>query len=116
MSEALSRLRAELHRIAEEGRPSRSRYPAEFRERVLAMAQEQMRLGLAVDQVAAQLGLRVKTLRKWLGPEPQAVWRPVRVETAVAALSARQPVVIVGGIRVEGLDLEGVVDLLRALT
>ncbi len=117
MSEGLSGLRAEAERIFKESRPTRTRYPAEFRARAVAAAHEQLERGKTVERAAAELGLRARTLQKWLAQEPRGAWRRVVVESeAPAACSGGQPVVVLGKIRVEGLDLAGVAQLLRILS
>lgn len=116
MSESVSRLRQQAVRFQDAGLPTRTRYSAAFREQVLAVAREQRNRGLSVARIARELGLKAKTLAIWLRSSPKAAVRRVVVTPEAAPRREAMPVVVsAGGWRIEGLDLEGVVRLLRAL-
>ena len=76
--------------------------------------------GLTVPVVAERLGLNVSTLYNWLRQDEVGGFRTVTLvaeETTVVAPAPCQAVLTSpGGYRVEGLDLEGVAELLRRLS
>jgi predicted transcriptional regulator len=95
------------------------RYSKDLRRRAARFARRRRRLGTPVAAIARELGLRARTLRLWL-QEPASPPRLRRVAVATEpenSGSARGVSVLVTsqGIRVEGLDLQAVVTLLRGL-
>lgn len=118
MSDAISDLRARI--FERRGLPPRSRFSSELRQRLLAAVAEEQGKGRAVREIAEDLGLRLKTLSGWLragrglgGP----AMRRVVVEPEVRRRSPATAIVVsMGNLRIEGLDLEGVAHLLRALS
>lgn len=116
MSERVSRLRQQASRFVDAGRPPRTRYPAKFREQVLVLARERRSQGLSLSRVAAELGLKAKTLSIWLRSPVRAAVRRVIVAPEVPVGREAGPVVVLAeGLRIEGLTVEGVAHLLRAL-
>ena len=119
MSKARSDLRARARGFENREHPTATRFPAEFREEVVAVARERRAMGVPVARIAAELGVRTRTLALWLRTAPKRRLRRVKLapEAPTVATDARSSVlaVIVGAVRVEGLDLEGVVRLVRAL-
>ena len=105
-------------------------YPESFREEALLLARERRALGVPVARIATELGLKSRTLALWLRRRPrraasERVGAPKRrlrrVELAeVSAPSADSPRstlwVSVGAVRIEGLDFESVLRLVRALS
>ena len=85
----------------------------------MALARERQAVGVPVSRIAAELGLRSQTLTLWLRATPKRHLRRVRLAPEVAVIApAPMPsnlVVSVGALKVEGLDLESVVFLVRAL-
>jgi len=75
--------------------------------------------GRSIQEIAEDLGLRLKTLKGWLrgaGRSKSPVLRRVVLAPEERrTLPTRALVVSMGNLRVEGLDLEGLVHLLRAL-
>jgi transposase-like protein len=79
--------------------------------------------GVAVARIARELGLRTQTLSLWLRRTPAAKLRAVRVErdphsaipVAVATSEVRPVVVTPSGVRIEGLDFESLVHVVRSL-
>lgn len=138
----VERLRRELDRQSR--RRERRRYPADLRGEAVAYARRQQELGVTIGETAAELGLRARTLHKWMrdtvaGPArfqrvelmPGSVVEPrfeaTRAKASVGAADTRAAVrasktslpsrttLIVttpGGMRIEGLDLDGVVSLI----
>ena len=105
-------------------KPTGTRYSPAFRAEVVIHARDQVRAGVAVSRIARDLGLRPKTLTLWMRDTRVSKLRAVRVEhdgrpvsatAAVAAAERRLVVVTPSGVRVEGLDVDGVVQVLRLL-
>jgi transposase-like protein len=92
----------------------RGRYPAELREAVLAYASSEKRRGTSGAKVASELGLSVQTLQYWR----TGARRRGRL-TPVALVAERTPVcelvVECRHVRVRGLDLEALAELLKRL-
>ena len=117
MSERVRRLRGEAKRFTNGTSPTATRYSAEFRDEVLSLARERGALGMPVARIAAELGVRSQTLTLWLRSAPKRHLRRVKVAPEIATLAPAAPAfaVSVGAMRVEGLDLESLVRLVRAL-
>lgn len=117
MSEAISELRAQV--CASRGLPPRSRFSSGLRERLLAVVAEEQSRGRSIQEIAENLGLRLKTLKDWLRDagrtESPVLRRVVLAPEERCILPTRTLVVSMGNLRVEGLDLEGLVHLLQAL-
>lgn len=118
MSQSIeSRLR---RRIADQrADSSRPRYPEDLKAEIVAFTRRRMAEGASRRRCALDLGLPVPTLALWMrGAEPEAGFRPVRQaqeEPDTATPSGELRLVTPAGHRVEGLDLEGLVAVLRAL-
>ena len=121
MPDAAARLRSQSRRFARPDAPTAARYSAEFRVEVVQHARDRVRDGVAVSRIARDLGLRAKTLALWLRQAPASRLRAVRVERdeqhePVAVVADRRIVVVTpSGVRVEGLDLDGAIHVMRAL-
>jgi transposase-like protein len=121
MLNSARRLRSQAHKFENRHRPTGTRYSAAFRVEVVRHAQTRVREGVAVARVARELGLRAKTLTLWMRSAPAVKLRPVRVERPPrhvpdAAVTDRRVVIVTpSGVRVEGLDLDGIVQLMRSL-
>ncbi len=109
-------LKAELSKLGPRGRGRL--YPKGLSEKVLSYTVARRRQGATVVEVAAELGLSDKTLARWLGQKRRAN-RFDRVEVIAAvppvATSVASAIVVHGprGLRIEGLELAAVVELLR---
>ena len=105
----------ELKRLLARARGNkRGRYPRKLREEVVAYASKRRIERASRDVVAAELGMSVATLSYWCAParaggtlEPVTIVAPPGV--------AREVVVECGPLRVRGLDVASVADLLRRL-
>jgi len=138
MDDRMGQLRATVEELRQGSAPKATRFSAAFREQVIALAKEKRAAGTPVVQTASEVGLHVRTIRRWLrgipkragdraprkaaGTAPKRHFRrvtvaPERIEEPVpsAPSQAAELVVIVGSLRIEGLDLDGVVRLVRAL-
>jgi transposase-like protein len=90
------------------------RYSAGLKQEVVAAASDARSAGRAVRAIASRRGVRVTTLRRWLGtPEAGGGFRVVRVQRGRtrAGVSLVSP----AGFRIEGLDLGAAATLLRLL-
>ena len=119
MLDSARRLRSQVRQFENRRNPTGTRYSAAFRTEVVSHARARVREGVAVTRIARDLGLRPKTLTLWLRRAPVSKLRAVRVERdprpATVMPEIRPVVVIPGGLRIEGLDLDGVVRLVRSL-
>jgi transposase-like protein len=118
MDDEVSRLRAEARRLAH-GKPrSQIRYPEGFRRAAVHLARRRLGPSLSVARLARGLGVSEPTLTKWLHPRTGAGLRPVAVVAAAPpAGTAVSGAVLVTphGLRVEGLDRDTLIAILRAL-
>lgn len=124
MLDSAARLRSQARRFENRSKPTGTRYSSAFRAEVAVHARDQVRAGVAVARIARDLGLRPKTLTLWMRDTRVSKLRAVRVErdvrpipsaAAVAADEQRVVMVTPSGVRVEGLDLDGIVHVLRLL-
>lgn len=122
MLDPARRLRSQALQFANRRKPTGTRFSAAFRAEVVSHARTRARDGAALARIARDLGLRPKTLARWMRQTPASKLRAVRVERderpdlAAAAPDRRIVVVTPSGIRVEGLDIAGVAQLMRSLT
>jgi len=115
MDAQMRRLRAEAQRLAHGRERSQVRYPRAFRRAAVELAR---RRGGSVASLAHELGVSVPTLQKWLRPTAAPTLRPVAVTAATApdGHAVVSPVLITPrGLRVEGLDHDTLITVLRAL-
>ena len=125
MNDPIRQLRREARHLAQHKVPTAVRYPAAFRAAALALARPRLSRGRSIACVARDLGLPSQALGRWLRrppaapePRPRGVLRPVAVVPAAATVSASPtaPVLLTRqGHRVEGLDRDGLIAVLRAL-
>ena len=92
----------------------RGRYPAELREAVLAYASREKRRGTSGAKVASELGLSVQTLQYWRTTMRRR-GRLLPVAVVAERAPERELVVECGQVRVRGLDLDAVTELLKRL-
>jgi len=118
MDNPIRRLRAEARQLAHGKVPTAIRYPAAFRVAALALAGPRVARGASIARVARDLGLPTQSLGRWLREPPPATLRPVAVVASAAPTPPpRASVVLVTrqGVRVEGLDRDALLVVLRAL-
>jgi transposase-like protein len=91
----------------------RGRYPAALREAVVEYMARSKRSGKSHSKVAAELGMSVQTLCYWrAAARKRGALMPVAI---VATATEREPVVELGPVRVRGLDVSGIAELLKRL-
>ena len=130
MSKQVRAIRDQIQRVARSGEPRTRRYPEALRRSTVTYARERVDAGATVESVAHALGLAGQTLSYWLRsvePDPATDPPAMRAVSVVPAprhdeeppappLSPASPVVITPqGLRIEGLDVAGISDLLRRL-
>jgi transposase len=118
MNESIQRLRSQARRLARGKGPTSVRYPESFHTAAVAFARSHLERGASVTRVARELGLSPWSLARWLQRKPRAGLLPV----TIAPDSARAPrpvasavLITPRGVRVEGLDRESLIVVLRAL-
>ncbi len=119
MPDPTRRLRLQARQFENRRKPTGTRYSAAFRAEVVALARDRVAEGVAVTRIARALGLRAKTLTLWLRRTPVPRLRAVRIERdprPAAVMPETRPVVVTpSGVRIEGLDVDGLVRLMRSL-
>jgi hypothetical protein len=116
MDDAIRRLRSHARHLTRGTALQGIRYPAPFRAAAVQLARAQVARGAPVARVARTLGLPGRSLARWLERPPAPVLRPVAMAPEpVLAPRAGLVVITPQGLRVEGLDGETLVALLRAL-
>ena len=94
------------------------RYPAQLRSRIAEYSRDRIEAGVALSRVCSELGVSHPTLVRILDGRP-APMRRVRVaRTKAAKIESRVALVVSGpgGLVIEGLDVDGVAALVRALS
>jgi transposase-like protein len=119
MQTSIARVRSEVRQLARGKAPRAVRYPVAVRDAAVALARPRVREGDSVRQVAQALGVSEPTLARWLQSLAPAVLRPVAMtapEPEPAPAEHHEVVLITAqGVRVEGLDRDAVIAVLRAL-
>jgi predicted transcriptional regulator len=79
---------------------------------VVKYAQAQRAAGIPIEKIGEEVGVPWRTIRRWLSDARRGRFHAVEIEA-----QPRAAVVVHGphGIRVEGLDLDSVAELLRRL-
>ena len=114
MNEAIRRLRSDARQHAHGKAPTAIRYPAPFRAAVVAVTRAQVEHGASVHRVASALGLPAQSLTRWLQQSAPPVLRPVTVRPD--PMPPAGPVLVTPhGVRVEGLDRDTLIAVLRLL-
>jgi len=114
MDDAIRHLRTEARRYAHGKAPTAIRYPKAFRAATVALVRAEQRRGIPLRRLAHALGLPRWSLARWLQQHPACALRPVVLTPEPR--STPSPVLITPhGVRVEGLDPDGLVTVLRAL-
>ena len=117
MDRELAFLRSRVEAERSRGAGTGTRYPAELRRRIVDFVQHQQATGLSVGRATRLLGLNELTVRGWLerGQEKSG-FRRVEVASADRLLPGAQGLVVFAGpLRIEGLGLPDLVELVRAL-
>jgi hypothetical protein len=105
-------LRVELSALSPRGRGRA--YPKGLLEKLLSYTVARRRQGASIIEVASEVGMNFRTLARWLGERKAA--RFGRVKVVAAPVASAAPLIIVHGprgLRIEGLDLAAVAELVR---
>jgi hypothetical protein len=106
---------SELKRLLAKARADKGgRYPVKLREAAVAYASRRRTQKASRDVVAAELGMSVATLSYWCAPaRTRGTLEPVTIVARPEPVS--DVVVECGPLRVRGLDVASVAELLRRL-
>lgn len=89
-------------------------YPSEQRARVVQYAAGRQQKGVALYRIAREVGVASGTLKKWMG---NCAFEVVEIEPAATATALCGPTVLGPcGLRIEGLTLENIAELVRRLS
>lgn len=116
MEIAVRRFRSQVRRLAKGRAPRSVRYPVAVRDAAVALGRTRLRQGHSINRIARELGISEPTLAGWLRTRGPAVLRPVAVAPEPEPTRAPGFVLIAThGLRVEGLDRDTLIAVLRAL-
>ncbi len=114
MESVREELKLELSQLGPRGRGRA--YPKGLLEKLLSYTVARRRQGASIVEVAAEMGMSFRTLGRWLGErKATAGFERVEVVAASRALASTAKIVVHGprGLRIEGLDLVAVAELVR---
>ena len=106
-------IRAELAQLEHRGRGCA--YPERLRKRVIAYVEARLTDGAATRLAGDELGMDWRTLLRWAPCATSAGFEQVVVREDTAAAATRLVVHTPGGLRIEGLDLAALAELVRKL-
>jgi transposase-like protein len=116
MTDTIQRLRAHARELARDRDPRGVRYPAAFRAAAVGLVGRGPGRRAALARVARELGLPARSLARWVQQPARPILRPVTIDPAVPPAPVVRPVLLTAhGVRVEGLDVEALVVVLKAL-
>ena len=108
-------LKVELSKLGPRGRGRA--YPKGLLENLLSYTVARRRQGASIVEVASEVGINFRTLARWLGARKTTRFERVAVVAApiTTAVAAGVPIVVHGprGLRIEGLDVAAVAELVR---
>jgi hypothetical protein len=111
-----ARVRAQVRALGTRGRGRR--YPVALRRQVLAYVATRRAQGTTLRAASREVDMSWRTVEHWLhdGKDPKAVLRPVTVTSSVAVERVAS-IVVHGphGLRIEGLDVRQIAELLARL-
>jgi hypothetical protein len=113
MESVREELKQELSKLGPRGRGRP--YPKGLLQKLLSYTVARRRQGATIVEVALEVGISFRTLGRWLG-ERKAAGGFERVEVVAAPRPAASTVIVVHGLRglrIEGLDVAGVAELVR---
>lgn len=94
------------------------RYPEAVKRDVLAYLAERRKVGRGLATTSAELGIPERSIKIWSSaPRPSSTptFTTMQIADAPEVLPTRIVVHVPGGVRVEGLDVASLADLLRRL-
>jgi len=118
MNEAIRQFRSEARQLTRGKVPKAIRYPVAFRAAAAGLTRTQLDQGASMNRVAGALGLPARSLTRWLQQSAPPMLRPVTVRpdpAPVAAPGAGPVLFTPQGFRIEGLDRDTLIAVLRVL-
>jgi transposase-like protein len=118
MDDRVPKLRLRFRALRRGQAASQVRYPEDLRAEILAVARAGRTTGRSVHRLAREIGVSAPTLIDWLRHRARGQLRQVTVapsSESPIALPLRPVLVTPQGFRIEGLDLVGLVTVLRDL-
>jgi len=118
MKMSVRRFRSEVRQLAHGKAPQAVRYPVAVRETAVALGRARLRQGHSVNRIAREFGVSEPTLAGWLRSRVSSLLRPVAVAPPPAPEHAALGSLVLTtahGVRVEGLDRDTLIAVLRAL-
>jgi hypothetical protein len=111
MESVREELKEELSKLGPRGRGRP--YPKGLMGKLVSYTVARRRQGAKIVEVAAELGMKFHTLSRWLGEKRPTGFE--RVEVIAPPPPAARTLTVHGprGLRIEGLDLSGVAELVR---
>lgn len=90
-------------------------YPKSVVAQVVQHARAQRTAGVPIEKIGEELGLPWRTIRRWLSIGRSSGFREVEIVEPASPSRVEAVVLAPHGVRVEGLDLDGIAELLRRL-
>jgi len=117
MDDRVAKLKIRVRALRRGQVASQVRYPRGLRAEITAVTHDARAAGRSIYSLARELGVSAPTLIEWARQPVRRPWRPVTLAPAIpeTAPSASPVVVAPNGFRVEGLDVAGVLTVLRGL-
>jgi hypothetical protein len=117
MRASIRDLHREVVRIRGGGNGRGHRYPATLRTAITTHVRKRQAQGESLAAISRDLGVKPFTLQRWLDAGRPTGFRPVEVAASptTPAPTAGPVVTMPNGLRIDGLDLPGLLVLLRAL-
>jgi len=114
MDNVREELKLELSKLSPRGRGRA--YPKGLLEKLLSYTVARRRQGASIVEVASEVGINFRTLSRWLGERKTSRFGRVEVVAAPPTTAAGAPTIVVHGprgLRIEGLDVTAVAELVR---
>ena len=117
MDDRVAKLRTRVRALHRGHVGSQVRYPEDLRAEITAVTHDARAAGRSVFSLARELGVSAPTLFEWARPPVRRPWRPVTLSPQVPETPppVSPGLVTPHGFHVEGLDVAGVVTVLRNL-
>jgi hypothetical protein len=105
----LETIRQAVSQLGRRGRGNA--YPKKLRAEIVEYARSRRGAAIPIEAIGAELGMPWRTIRRWTPPVRGKRFRPIEI------VETRREFVVHGphGLRIEGLDIDGVAELVRRL-
>ena len=117
MDDRVAKLQPRVRALHRGQAGSQIRYPEDLRAEIIAVARAGRTAGRSVYRLAREIGVSAPTLIEWLRRPARGQLRQVAVAPApITTTVPTSPVLVTPyGFRIEGLDLAGLITVLRDL-